>query len=266
MLLRPFLLALPLGAGAVLYAASADAQAVTLRGSRAAVERTYRQAHDHELTFFRNAAGVRAAVEDGELVRITENANFRVHQVSYPYLLPTTATFVHRLAEQYRSHCGEKMVVTSAVRPQSFRLANSVDQSVHPTGMAVDIRRPQRARCATWLRETLLSLERRGVLDATEERNPPHFHVAVFPDPYLRYLGRSPREAPPVDRGEPKVRSATASRSRNAAPRTHRVRRGETLWDIARRHGTSVEKLQAENSIRSSKIVVGQVLRIPSER
>jgi hypothetical protein len=53
--------------------------------------------------------------------------------------------------------------------------------SVHPTGMAVDLRRPS-GRCLTWLRRTLLAAERRGAIEATEERHPPHFHVAVLPD------------------------------------------------------------------------------------
>ncbi|HEX2189927.1 MAG TPA: DUF5715 family protein [Longimicrobiaceae bacterium] len=261
MRLHPILLALPLGAA--LCATPADGQA-TLRGSRGAVDRAYRKAHDHDLTFFRNATGVRSAANRGELVRLKGNADFRIHQVTYPYVLPTTVTFVQRLAAQYRSHCGEKMVVTSAVRPKSFRLVNSVDRSVHPTGMAIDIRKPAKARCASWLRETLLYLEGRGVLDATEERNPPHFHVAVFPAPYLEYLGRGsgePRKAARAGEAKP-ARSAASTAER----KTHRVQRGETLWGIARRHGTTVERLKAENSIRSSRIDPGQVLRIPPGR
>jgi hypothetical protein len=260
MRLHPILLALPLLAG-TLHAPQADAQ--TLRGSHGAVDRAYRKAHDHDLTFFRNGTGVRSAVDRGDLVKLRGNADFRIHQVTYPYVLPTTVTFVKRLAEQYRDHCGEKMVVTSAVRPRSFRLANSVDKSVHPTGMAIDIRKPTRARCAGWLRETLLALEGNGVLDATEERRPPHFHVAVFPEPYMAYLGRRPDTAPASSGASRK--SASASPSSGAAERkTHRVKRGETLSHIARRHGTSVARIKSANSMRSSRIKPGQVLRIPS--
>ncbi|HEV2734250.1 MAG TPA: DUF5715 family protein [Longimicrobiaceae bacterium] len=262
MRLHPILLALPLLAGA-LHAPHADAQ--TLRGSRGAVDRAYRKAHDHDLTFFRNGTGVRSAVNRGDLVKLRGNADFRIHQVTYPYVLPTTVTFVKRLAEQYRDHCGEKMVVTSAVRPRSFRLANSVDKSVHPTGMAIDIRKPTRARCAGWLRETLLALEGNGVLDATEERRPPHFHVAVFPQPYMAYLGRRPDTAPAASGSSRK--SASASSSSGAAERkTHRVKRGETLSHIARRHGTSVARIKSANSMRSSRIKPGQVLRLPASR
>ena len=261
MRLHPILIALPLAAGMALLAPPADAQ--TLRGSRGAVDRAYRKAHDHELTFFRNGTGVRSAVDRGDLVKLKGNADFRIHQVTYPYVLPTTVTFVTRLAGQYRARCGEKMVVTSAVRPRSFRLANSVDKSVHPAGMAVDIRRPNGARCAAWLRETLLSLEAKGVLDATEERNPPHFHVVVFPEPYRAYLGRRADPSPAARKSA--ARSSSASAGSSAAERkTHRVKRGETLSHIARRHGTSVERIKAANSLRSSRIVTGQVLRIPA--
>lgn len=263
MRLHPILLALPLLAGAALQALPAEAQ--TLRGSRGTVDRTYRKAHDHDLTFFRNATGVRSAVDRGDLVRLKGNADFRIHQVTYPYVLPTTVTFVRRLGEQYHDYCGEKMVVTSAVRPRSFRLINSVDKSVHPTGMAIDIRKPARARCAAWLRETLLSLEGSGVLDATEERNPPHFHVAVFPEPYRAHVARarSGGSSGAEEKPEPARRSSAA---RSSEPKTHRVRRGDTLSGIAERNGTTVARIKEANSLRSSRIQPGQVLRIPSSR
>lgn len=264
MRLHPVLIALPLALSAALHALPADAQ--TLRGSRAAVDRAYRKAHDHDLTFFRNGSSVRSAADRGDLVKLRGNADFRVHQVTYPYVLPTTVTFVRRLAEQYRDHCGEKMVVTSAVRPRSFRLTNSVDKSVHPTGMAVDIRKPARARCASWLRGTLLSLEGSGVLDATEERRPPHFHVVVFPEPYRAYVGRQGDSSPSGSSASTKKAVASrssASRSEAAERRTHRVKRGETLSHISRRYGTSVARIKSANSMRSSRIVPGQVLRIP---
>ena len=77
------------------------------------------------------------------------------------------------------------MVVTSATRPMSRKLVNSSSQTVHPAGIAVDLRRPS-GRCLTWLRRTLLAAERRGTIEATEERRPPHFHVAVLPVRYQK--------------------------------------------------------------------------------
>lgn len=226
-----------------------------LRGSRASVERIYRQARNHDLTFFRSGEGVREAAESGTLVRLASNRDFVLYQVSYPYVLPTTRTFVTRLATQYRAACGEQMVVTSGTRPTSLRLRNSVDKSVHPTGMAVDLRRPTRGSCQRWLRNTLVELNRTGAIEAVEERHPPHFHVAVFPRPYLAYLdGRG------VD-----VPSARAFAAAGGGGSTYRVRRGDSLWSIARRHETTVSKLRSANEMRGSRIVPGQTLTIPRE-
>jgi hypothetical protein len=108
---------------------------------------------------------------------------------------PETRIFVQRLASQYRAGCGEKMVVTSAVRPATRQPANSTERSVHPTGMAIDLRLPRSAKCRRWLRTTLLELEKAGVLEATEEHSPAHFHVAVFPTAYSRYRAARQRSA-----------------------------------------------------------------------
>jgi LysM repeat protein len=43
---------------------------------------------------------------------------------------------------------------------------------------------------------------------------------------------------------------------------THRVNRGDTLWTIANRYGTSVKQLRRVNSRASDSLQVGQVLKI----
>lgn len=243
-------IARPLLAAVFAAALAAPAlEAQSLRGSPASIDRMYRQARSHDLTFHRTGTAVRLAADRGELVRLTGNADYRLASVSHPYVLPSVKTFVERLASQYRSRCGERLVVTSATRPRSLRLANSTDRSVHPAGMAVDLRRPTNARCLAWLRETLLHLERTGVAEATEERRPPHFHVAVFPGPYRRYVS---------GRGG----SVPAARTASA---TYRVRQGDSLWSIARRHDTTVARIRDANQVRGNRIVPGQVLVIPRE-
>lgn len=238
---------------AALTLCAAPAAAQSLRGSPASIDRMYNHARSNDLTFYRTGTGVRGAADDGNLVRMTGNDDYRLVGVSYPYVLSATRTFVQRLGAQYREVCGEKLVITSGLRPTSLRLSNSTDRSVHPTGMAVDIRKPQGGRCLSWLRETLLQLEREGVIEATEERRPPHFHVAVFPAPYRRYVGGA-GEARSASRGSPSSGTRT----------TYRVRSGDSLWEIARRHDTTVDRLRAANDMRSNRIVAGQVLIIPA--
>lgn len=225
------------------------AEAQSLRGSRASVRRMYRQANAHKLHFYQTPAGVERAAERGRFVPLEPNEHFGLFNVSYPYAKPVVRTFIERLATQYHSACGEQLVVTSAVRPATEQPRNSTDRSVHPTGMAVDLRKPTSRRCLTWLRKTLLALERAGVLEATEERHPPHFHVAVYPSPYTTYVERLT--------GRP-LRVATTGE-------TYVVKRGDTLWEIARRHDTTVRQLVELNDLASEKIRVGEKLKVPRE-
>jgi LysM repeat protein len=44
------------------------------------------------------------------------------------------------------------------------------------------------------------------------------------------------------------------------------VREGDSLWTIARRHGTTVPKLKAANDIRGSRIYAGQLLTVPTDK
>lgn len=232
---------------ALLAAASAPAEplfAQSLRGSNSSVNRMYDHAVDNGIYFYKTGEGIRRAGSEGRFVRLGGNENYTTSGVSYPYVRSETRTFVQRLAAQYRAACGERLVVTSASRPQSMRLLNSVRKSVHPTGMAIDLRKSNKASCRDWLRRTLLSLERSDVLEATEEHNPPHFHVAVFPAPYARYVAA---------RGGPAYASA----------QSYRVRNGDSLWGIARNHDTTVERLKEINGLSSSLLRPGQTLKLP---
>lgn len=228
--------------------------AQSLRGSRASIERMYRHALSEDFTFFETPASVRRQVTAGLLVRLEPGGTFSLHKVGYPFVRPATRTFVERLATQYQQACDEPLVITSAVRPATRQPANSADLSVHPTGMAVDLRKPKDGSCRSWLRTVLLELEDAGVLEATEEYAPPHFHVAVFPTPYTRYVASLAKQEP---------RAQLAARPAAATPSTYTVRRGDTLWDIAQMHDTTVEALRSANGLRGARIRPGQELKIP---
>jgi LysM repeat protein len=220
--------------------------------------------------------------------------HYRIDGAEYPYLLPATIDFVHRFAAMYRNGCGQRLVVTSALRPESEQPRNSSPKSVHPTGIAVDLRKPS-GHCLTWLRGALLTLEREGVIEATEEFSPPHMHLAVFGDRWERFvrgeLSPTPAalaaaaaervpEARPATAARPAAKAVaapalseanvSASRARKAAvkaksasARRYTVRRGDSLWGIARRNGTTVARLKAANGMRSSTVRPGKRLVIP---
>ena len=162
--------------------------------------RQHAVAMEHDYTFLRTPGQIREFVEKGYLVPVEGNDSYAVAAgVSFPYARPELLTFVERLGAQYRESCGERLVVTSLTRPRSQQPANAHALSVHPAGMAVDLRVSERAACREWLERKLLSLDRLSVLDAIRERNPPHYHVAVFPGAYSAYVdtleARDAREA-----------------------------------------------------------------------
>src|SRR5687768_5796581 len=260
------------GAAIACLAVPSATAAQSLRGSRSTVERVYARASDNGLYFYRTSGGVQSAAAKGRFVRLSGNADYRLHNVSHPYATATTRTFVERLGAQYREACGEPMVVTSAIRPLARQPRNSSDYSVHPTGIAVDLRKPS-GRCLTWLRRTLLALEDRGVIDGTEERKPPHFHVVVFPaayDAYLASLGAksvtaAAKAAPRSSVAAPRIALATMARMPARATQRYRVRKGDSLWSIAKRHDTTVDTLRKLNPSAAKKILPGQTLLIATQ-
>lgn len=251
---------LPIAAASVAVAsllllAPALLGAQSLRGSQESIDRMYEHAKQEKLPFYETTKDVRTAVSEGRLVRIGESGQIQLHSVAYPYVRPSTRLFVDRLSAQYESTCGEPLVVTSGVRPATRQPRNSVSLSVHPTGMAVDIRRPRATKCLRWLRSTLLELEGEDVIEATEEHRPAHFHVAVFPTQYTRYAT-----------GKAKAESGTQVASRAAGATTYKVHEGDTLWDIARGHHITVDALLGANDLSDDVIHPGQELKIPSSR
>jgi LysM repeat protein len=287
---------------------ASQTSAQSLAGSRASMERQYQVAISHGYTFVETAAVVSQLAKAGELVQVRPNRHFDLHAVSFPYARPPVKFFIEQLSAQYFAACGEKLTVTSLTRPLDRQPNNAHSESVHPTGMAVDLRIPASGKCRSWLERNLLSLEAAEVLDVTRERNPPHYHVAVYPEQYRQYADSTPGVGNEyvVRRGDtlshiatitgasvaqlkasnglrsdmlqigqklqiPGTASTAVARVSNSASNdqlasvtevAHRVRRGETLWRIARRYGTSVDALSAENGLAGDSLQIGQVLKV----
>lgn len=224
------------------------ALAQSLRGSQASLDRQNQQARAHDFTFLRDGNQVRTFAGSGLLVRLPGNSNYQLTAVSYPYGRPEVRVFVERLSSQFRAACGEQLVVTSLTRPQSGQPRNASSRSVHPTGMALDIRRHNTPACRSWLERVLLSLEGSRVLEVSLEQRPPHYHVALFPDPYRRYV------------------AALGNKPASVSEGTYTVARRDTLWRIAQNHGTTPAAIQRANNLRNTTIYPGQKLLIPADR
>ncbi len=96
-------------------------------------------------------------------------------------------------------------------------------------------------------REVRLLVRGKGVLEAGYEPRPPHYHIAVFPSQYAAHVDRL------------MALGVTGTRP----PRVYFVRRGDTLWGIAQRHGTSTPALRRTNGLSSTRIYPGQALTLP---
>jgi hypothetical protein len=254
-----------------------------LRGSRESVQKMWDFAVDHGLTFYRTPSDIDRAVAEGKLVQLTGDATYELSRgVGFSYATKEARQFVLAFAPQYVAACGTPLMVTSAARPTSRQPRNSNPYSVHPTGIAVDLRRPPAGPCQRWLRGALAELEDQGFIEATEERRPVHLHVAVLTAPGavatlppLSSAGASSASARVAGPSMPQaVRVANPPSQTSSAANgevddaigtgTYRVREGDTLWDVARRSGVSVRALARANrrSIRAT-LRPGVVLRIP---
>jgi mutator protein MutT len=167
--------------------------AVEMRGSPESMARQHAVAVASELSFAGTLEEMEVLAEEGVLVPIKGGRHYEVMDWVFPYGLPEVRTFVERLAAQYREACGEALVVTSLTRPFSEQPRNAHQLSVHPAGMAVDFRIPQTPACRAFMDERLLEKEAAGLIDVTHERSPPHFHVAVYPEPYAQWAALQPR-------------------------------------------------------------------------
>lgn len=288
---------------ASLLAAALPGAAQSLRGSKESLLRQNRGAQAHRYSYLKTSGSVKRFAQQGRLVRLKGSSHYKLDdEVSFPYARPEVKQFVERLSSQYYQACGERLVVTSLTRPITRQPRNASHLSVHPTGMAVDLRWSWHKSCRNWLEKTLLSMEQKDVVEATREYWPPHYHVTVFPTPYLRYLasqaGGSSKGGAKVAAARVEGKGSTSSRSKSVriarsasskakgtkttlarkpakakiqvarsvkpTKRSVRVARGESLWRIAQRHKVTVAELKRANGLRSTQVKPGQRLQIPA--
>jgi hypothetical protein len=220
---------------------ASPAASQSLRGSWASMDRQIKGAQRHNFTYLDDREDVDRFVRMGILLPVEENENLRLKDVSFPVARIEVRDFLQELASGYKQECDDQLVVTSLTRPRKHQPPNAARRSVHPTGMAFDLHRPWNRACRSWLEGMLVYLEYEGVLEATMERNPYHYHVALFPREYRQTVARG-RLWP--------------------ESRMYRVNPGDTLSSIARRYKTTVSRVKEVNGIRSNMIYVGQLLRL----
>jgi hypothetical protein len=224
----------------LLIALWSPAAGQSLQGSYRSVERQVAEADRHSFSRLRDSRQIQRFVRLGLLVRVHPSSDLVLSPgVSYPYARPELQLFLQRLSSQFRAACGERLVVTSLTRPLREQPDNASKRSVHPTGMAVDLRISGSSGCRRWMERVLVNLERGGVVEATRERYPPHYHVALFPQPYTAYLA-SRRVG--VDTG---------------------VRTEDSPVDAPKTHETAIETLQRLNRLPWIQVRPGKAPQLP---
>ena len=236
----------------------------------------YDFAQRYRYPFYLTPTTLDDAIAKGKLVPLTGDENYELTRgVGFSYATAEAREFVMQFAPQYLAACGVPLTVTSAARPMSRQPRNANPHSVHPTGIAVDIRRPYPGPCLTWVRNALAQLEARGFVEATEEHHPVHLHIAVLRAPGARFtlpdLTNGVRVArQPTTPGTTVIATANGNVSLAAATndwartRVYQVRDGDTMWDVAQKTGVSVAALARANN-RSPRGVLrpGTTLTLP---
>lgn len=246
------------------------ARAASLTPTRAAFDRQLAEAEAHGLERARSAGDVEAQVERGDLVRLPGNRDYELKSsVGLPYGRPEVRLFIERLSAQYRGSCGDRLVVTSLVRPKDHQPRNAHPQSVHQLGLAMDLRVSWKSSCRSWLEATLLQLENAGLVEASRERYPPHYHVVLFPDAYVEHVARLEGQRPMMAYTPARPPAGTASEvvsSDGFEGYRYVVESGDSLWSIAQRYRVDLAELRAVNGLRGNTLRPGQLLTVPTAR
>ena len=232
----------------------------------------YEFAVSHRLPFYLAPTNVDLAIAQGKLVALMGDSTYELTRgVGFAYATREARQFVIAFAPQYLAACGVPLTVTSAARPVTRQPHNANPHSVHPTGIAVDIRRPPAGPCLNWVRGALSQLEEQGIVEATEEHHPVHLHVAVLVAPNGKVVLPNlvttvvARQAPVPVAAVAASRGDTVGGKSNAL-RTYVVRQGDTLWDIANRSGVTVSALTHANgpAVRGA-LRPGTTLMLPGD-
>lgn len=85
--------------------------------------------------------------------------------------------------------------------------------------------------------------------------------------PDLRPRRLTPQTVEPTARGLPPytIPAQPAVLWEKQSPKTITVQHGDTLYGLGRKYGTTVEKIMVINRLATSKIIVGQQLKLPTQ-
>lgn len=171
------------------------ATAKDLRGSPASMERQNAQADRDGLSRLTEKQ-LEVFKKNQLLVPLPTNKTLIVDDrlpEKYRWCRPCTGKFLNDLGKDYESKFGRPIQINSAVRTVEYqqelrgRNGNAASakmgprQSSHLTGAAVDIAKKNMPFAELrWMRSRLMDIEKKKLIEATEEFRQSVFHVMVF--------------------------------------------------------------------------------------
>lgn len=177
------------------------AKAASLRGSKESLDKQYRMARELRLPRIQNVAQINQLLMNGQLYELPRQGEtfYLDEQIGeydpmyahmYRVASPVAIKFISQWSRKfYNQFDGKRLKVTSLVRTVEYQKklqrrnanATAVSRSAHLTGSAIDISYKELvADEIKWMRTELLALEKKQMIEATEERFQACFHVMVF--------------------------------------------------------------------------------------
>jgi hypothetical protein len=168
-----------------------------LRGNHDSLVRQNERSQADDLERIEDDADLADRIARGALVPVPESAALAVNS-SLPgdrrYCRPWTATFLTDLSRAHDAQFHRPLIVSSAVRTVEYQrhlmrrnrnaaAAEGDIVSPHLTGATIDIAKSGLSRREmAWMRDKLLVLQNRGLIDVEEEFRQSCFHITVYKD------------------------------------------------------------------------------------
>ena len=177
-----------------------------LKGSGKSQRAQNREADKEDLSRIKNDAQLESFKKAGLLVSIEGIPGIYIDP-KLPEKLhcsrPDTKLFLERIGFEFQAKFGKELKLTSATRTIEYQealektnknaaKAHGSKASSHLTGASIDFTKlTLTAEQANWMRSVLKSLEKKGLIEATEERQQKCFHIMVFKS-YVGYAKEHP--------------------------------------------------------------------------
>lgn len=185
------------------FVALSDASALTSLNGRTddGMEKEQAAVKKFGLSRFKDQTVIRRAIKQRLIVKVpTRGRGFFLdrnigskasgNRYLYRYARPYTRQFIVWLGREYHRRFHGSFKVTSLVRSCAYQRrlsegntnAVACENTSHTTGATVDIaKRGMSSAGKKWVRKILLGLERRKLLQVTEEHRQPVYHIMVYP-------------------------------------------------------------------------------------